>query len=113
MKKTLIVCATAIFMACSSSKNVATPTVEALAQSYTEASAEQLGNGKMLFEKGCDMCHALKKSYSVSNERLTEIVPKMVGKANKKAGQTLINNEGSADLLHYLLALNYTNRLEQ
>ncbi len=112
MKKTLLVISTLTLFACGGTKSVSKaepvpePTVAQLASHYTNANEDQLNNGKALFEKGCDQCHGLKKSFGVSSERLMKVVPDMVGKANKKAGQTLISSEGGENVLHYLLALN-------
>ena len=112
MKKTLLVISTLALFACGGTKTVSKvepapePTVAQLASHYENASEEQLNNGKALFEKGCDQCHGLKKSFGVSADKLTKVVPVMVGKANKKAGQTIISPEGGENILHYLLALN-------
>ena len=110
MKKTLLVISTLTLLACGGTKSVAEaavePTVKELASHYSEATEEQLNSGKALFEKGCDQCHGLKKSFGVSSDRLLAVVPEMVGKANKKAGQTIISPEGGENVLHYLLALN-------
>jgi len=110
MKKTLLVISVLTLVACGGTKpaavEVAQPTVETLASHYSDATIDQLNSGKALFEKGCDQCHGLKKSFGVSTDRLAKVVPEMVGKANKKAGQTLISPEGGENVLHYLLALN-------
>jgi mono/diheme cytochrome c family protein len=107
MKKTLLALSTVLFFACGGSKEVAEmPSTQTLAMNYTEATVDQLNSGKVLFEKGCNQCHGLKKSYGVAAEKLTKVVPNMVGKANKKAGQTLIDEKGGENVLHYLLALN-------
>ena len=106
MKKTLLILAAISFFACSKKITIDTRSSEELAMNYSDASVDQLKSGKALFIKTCNMCHGLEKSYGVSNERLTEVVPGMVGKANKKAGQILISPEGGENILHYLKALN-------
>lgn len=112
MKKTLLVISTLALFSCGGTKSVAKaepapePTVEQLASHYSDATVEQLNSGKALFEKGCDQCHGLKKSFGVSTERLAKVVPEMVGKANEKAGQQIIDAEGASNILHYLIALN-------
>ncbi|MCT4623733.1 MAG: hypothetical protein N4A46_08930 [Schleiferiaceae bacterium] len=107
MKKTAIILfAVVSIAACSQKKIAAGPSAQALAENYSEATIDQLENGKALFEKGCDMCHGLEKSFGVSSEKLVKVVPAMVGKANKKAGQELISETGGENILHYLLAAN-------
>ena len=112
MKKTLLVASTLVLFACGGTKSVTKaepapePTVAQLASHYTDATEAQLNSGKALFEKGCDQCHGLKKSFGVSSDKLMKVVPNMIGKANKKAGQTIISPEGGENILHYLLALN-------
>ena len=108
MKKTLLVIGVLTLIACGGSKTAATvqPTVQTLAEHYSEATVDQLTSGKALFEKGCDQCHGLEKSFGVSTDRLAKVVPEMVGKANQKAGQQIIDAEGGSNILHYLLALN-------
>jgi len=66
---------------------------------------EDLYKGKLIYEQACVKCHAMKNPTSRSEDKWRKIVPKMVLKANKKAGKELIDSNNREVLLKYLVTM--------
>jgi mono/diheme cytochrome c family protein len=101
MRKALVLLPLLIFMACGTVK-LATPTVDDVALASTDY------HGKEVMEVHCGNCHKIYKPRKFSTEHWNGIVPKMVGKANKRAGKTEqagIDASGEENLLRYILTM--------
>jgi cytochrome c2 len=111
MKKVFYTLSAVFLISCGGSKMATTsPTITDgdLArgkQTYPDLTMESLNEGKGLFEKQCTQCHAMKKPGSRTAEQWHDIVPKMAGKANKKAGSDVINAQMQESILKYLVTM--------
>ena len=90
---------------CSPKTSVATQKVNKPNVTDTKATSNEFASAKIMFETTCIKCHALKDASLYTAEKLQKIVPKMVIKANKKSGSTIINSEQEALLLKYLTSI--------
>ena len=116
MKKLFFIVAAAFLMSCGGPKSATTstppgaptPTESDLArgkQHYSDLTMETLTEGKATFEKQCTVCHSMKNPTSRTPEQWNDIVPKMVAKANKKAGSEIITPQLQESILKYVVTM--------
>ena len=72
------------------------------AEMYTGYTLNDLNAGKTIYQNQCNKCHPLYQPSQFSEQKWNMITPKMVAKANGKAGKTVINQEQQELLLRYL-----------
>jgi cytochrome c5 len=114
-----------IFIAtsCSTSKKVSTTTTTTTTTTtkkstgITQADADyisakmgattiaELTEGNTIYTAECGVCHGLKKPSARTEDEWKSVVPRMVVKANAKAGKTQINSKQEAMILKYLVAM--------
>ncbi len=110
MRKAFVLLPLLIFMACGTVK-LATPTeddVTLASRDYPGITLAELNHGKEVMEVHCGNCHKIYKPRKFSTEHWNEIVPEMVGKANKRAAKTDqagIDAAGEENLLRYILTM--------
>src|ERR1700688_4824954 len=103
MKKLFYLLLMFFFTACSF--KLITPAqsdVDRVSSKYPGYTLAELSDGKTLFEQTCNRCHRLKNPVSRSENKWKEIVPKMIGKLNKKEGKEAINEKQQESILKYL-----------
>ena len=96
-----------IFLAACSVKLV-TPTqsnVDKVSGKYPGYSLAELNADKALYESTCSRCHRLKNPTSRSEAKWDKIVPKMIGKLNKKEGKEVIDAKQQDSILRYLVTM--------
>jgi cytochrome c5 len=106
MKKFFTISITVIFASCASSA-LLTPTqsdVDRVITKYADYSLAELNQGKILFEKHCGNCHALKKPNSHTEAEWELIVPRMVKKVNKKENITM-DAASQERILRYVITM--------
>lgn len=84
------------------------PTQEDVARGskvFTGLTLSDLIKGKTIFELHCVKCHALKDPESQTQEEWYPIVPKMVRRANKKAGKEIIDSTSANLILKYVVTM--------
>jgi cytochrome c5 len=79
--------------------------VERVSVKYPGYDLVQLNDGKALFETTCNRCHRLKNPMSRNEEKWTKIVPKMIGKLNKKEGKIVIDDKQQESILKYIITM--------
>jgi cytochrome c2 len=107
MKKTLCILLIPIFAACSF--KLATPAqsdVDRVAGKYPGYTLADLNQGEALFQTTCNRCHKLKNPTSRNEKKWNSIVPKMIGKLNKKQGKVVIDDKQQELILRYLVTMN-------
>ncbi len=110
MKKLILFICSIVLISCATTKEVSNPAptgadLERGKTTYPDMTMESLTMGKTNFEQQCTKCHSLKNPASKSSEQWHEIVPKMTGKANKKAGTEVINAQMQESILRYLVTM--------
>ncbi len=108
MKKTLLILFVIVFAACSSTFQLATPQqsdVDRVSSKYPGYNLAELNDGKALFQQTCNRCHKLKNPTSRNETKWNKIVPKMIGKLNKKEGKTVIDEKQQESILKYLVTM--------
>ncbi len=106
MKRFFVITLILVLSACS--VRLAMPTthdVERMKEKYPGYTLQELNDGKILYEQNCHTCHTLKNPVDYSEQQWTLIVPKMVAKVNKKAGNTVIDKDYEKVLLRYLVTM--------
>jgi len=83
--------------------------VERGAAKFPGLTIEDLYKGKIIYEQACMKCHSLKNPTSRNEMKWRKIVPKMVLKANNKAGKELIDAKSQEILLKYLITMSASN----
>ncbi len=104
MKKSMLLLTSVIVMSCGSVKLMA-PTqadVERGSSKYPGLTLEALNAGKINYEKHCSTCHGLKKPRTRTEDQWKSIVPKMAARAQKKAGNEVIDAAAQESILLYL-----------
>ncbi len=81
------------------------PDVDRVSVKYPGYTLAELNDGKALFEQTCSRYHRLKNPASRNEEKWKEIVPKMIGKLNKKEGREVIDNKQQESILRYLITM--------
>ena len=101
----------AFFSACSAKLMAPTQSdVNRVSGKYPGYSLAELHADKALYESTCSRCHGLKNPRSRSEERWDKIVPKMIGKLNKKEGREVIDASQQAAILRYLVTMGPSTR---
>jgi cytochrome c2 len=106
MKKLSFLFIIMIFTACS--VKLMTPAqsdIDRVYSKYPGYTLTELNQGKTLFEQTCSRCHKLKNPTSRNEGKWNQIVPKMIGKLNKKQGKTEIDENQQAEILKYLVTM--------
>ncbi|HEY4832859.1 MAG TPA: hypothetical protein VIH61_09910 [Waddliaceae bacterium] len=107
MKKLPILVLITLFAACTF--KLMTPSqsdVDRVSAKYPGYDLAQLNEGKALFETTCNRCHRLKNPMSRNEEKWEKIVPKMIGKLNKKEGKVVIDEKQQESILKYIITMN-------
>jgi cytochrome c5 len=106
MKRVFIVSLVVFLSACSAKLLVPTQTdADRGTEKYPNVTLAQLTDGKKIYEEQCANCHGYKNITKGSDDDWANVVPKMVKKANKKAGQEVITTEGQELLLKYVMVM--------
>jgi cytochrome c5 len=107
MKKSLIILFLTVLTACGTVKLAAPQQsdVNRVSAKYPGYNLAELNDGKTLFQQTCDRCHRLKNPTSRDENKWSEIVPKMIGKLNKKEGKTVIDPQQQESILKYLITM--------
>ena len=99
MKKSFILISIVLLTACSSAK-LLTPAqsdVDRVAVKYPGYTLAELNEGKAMFEQTCSRCHRLKDPASRNEDKWNKIVPKMIGKLNKREGKEVVDDKHTSD----------------
>lgn len=107
MKKTLFILFVSISAACGTVKLAAPQQsdIDRVSTKYPGYNLAELNDGKALFQQTCDRCHKLKNPTSRDEAKWNQIVPKMIGKLNKKEGKTVIDEKQQESILKYLVTM--------
>ncbi len=106
MKKSFYLFLMTVFTACS--VKLIPPSqgdVDRVSAKYPGYTLAALNDGKALFEQTCSRCHRLKNPASGNEDKWKEIVPKMIGKLNKKEGKEVIDSKQQESILQYLVTM--------
>ena len=79
--------------------------VDRASAKFPNATEASLIEGRTHYETNCATCHLLKAVTSQSEEGWRKVVPKMVEKANKKAGKVIIDAAMEEKILTYLVTM--------
>ncbi len=107
MKKFILLGIGVYLVGCTASKSVVSMTqadVDRVSTKFPGYSLADLNEGKMLYEKHCASCHALKPLDSQTEQGWRDVVPPMVVKANKKEGNVL-DARGEDLILKYVITM--------
>ncbi len=107
MKKILFILFVSVAVACGTVKLAAPQQsdVDRVSTKYPGYTLAELNDGKALFQETCNRCHKLKNPTSRDETKWDEIVPKMIGKLNKKEGKTVIDEKQQEFILKYLVTM--------
>src|ERR1700735_4182070 len=72
---------------------------------YPGYSLAELNADKALYESTCSRCHRLKNPTSRSEAKWDKIVPKMIGRLNRKEGKEVIDAKQQDAILRYLVTM--------
>ncbi len=77
------------------------------AAKFPGTTVASLNIGKANYEKHCQTCHALKAPASKTEDKWRAVVPEMVKKANKKAGNMSIAIDSTTEqsILRYVVTM--------
>ena len=107
MKKSFILIFIVALTACSSAK-LLTPgqsDIDRVSAKYPGYTLAELNEGKAVFEQTCSRCHRLKDPTSRNEDKWKEIVPKMIGKLNRKEKKVVIDDKQQTTILKYLVTM--------
>jgi cytochrome c len=111
MKRIFIVSMVIFLSACSAKLLVPTQAdADRGTEKYPNVTLAQLNDGKKLFEEQCANCHGYKNITKSSDEEWADVIPKMVKKANKKAGKEVIDANGQDLILKYVMVMRGANK---
>jgi hypothetical protein len=79
--------------------------VDRVAGKYPGYSLPELSADKALYESTCSRCHRLKNPTSRSEAKWDKIVPKMIGRLNRKEGREVIDAKQQESILRYLVTM--------
>lgn len=107
MKKTLVFVGILLLIACGTAKKVTLTQAdfERADKTYPGITSAELSEGKSIFESNCNQCHTLRKPANKTEEQLKKIVPRMVGKVNRRADKEVIDEKAKETLLKYLVVM--------
>ncbi|MCX7728706.1 MAG: cytochrome c [Bacteroidia bacterium] len=107
MIKKQVIVLSCIFLSCSTYK-LLEPTqedVEKNKSKFSNITLEDLQQGKKIYESNCNLCHKLYKPNALTEEQWKKIIPPMVKKVNKKAGQAILSAKEEELILKYILVI--------
>ena len=73
------------------------------AKKFPGLTMTELAEGQNLFKAKCSQCHGLKNPTSRTEEQWRKVVPKMAGKAERKANKEKIDAAAQEKILKYLI----------
>lgn len=97
----------AVLAACGSAKSASTVNLSAAQAKYPGYSLADFTAGQALYAENCGRCHPAYAPGSHTEEQWAQWVPKMVPKANKKAGTVAIDEAGQEQILRFLYAASH------
>ncbi|MEY4460508.1 MAG: hypothetical protein RL429_497 [Bacteroidota bacterium] len=96
-----------ILASCGGSKPASGPNLSAAQAKYPGYSLADYTAGQALYAENCGRCHPAYAPASHTEEQWAMWVPKMVPKANKKAGSVAIDEAGQELILKFLYAASH------
>ncbi|POY34960.1 hypothetical protein C3K47_17815 [Solitalea longa] len=107
MKKSLFVICAIALAACGTSKTSSNKNadVERGALKFPGYTVAEYSLGKKANQTYCGGCHALKNPQDFNEAQWSMIVPKMVKKANRKAGSDVIDPKTQEAIMKYLITM--------
>lgn len=96
-----------ILAACGSAKTTSAVNLSAAQSKYPGYSMADFTAGQALYAENCGRCHPAYAPASHTEEQWAKWVPKMVPKANKKAGTVAIDESGQDLILKFLFAASH------
>jgi hypothetical protein len=106
MRIALVVFLIMVFAGCTVKLMVpAQADVDRVAGKYPGYSLAELNADKALYESTCSRCHRLKSPTSRSEAKWDKIVPKMIGRLNRKEGKEVIDAKQQEAILRYLVTM--------
>lgn len=102
-----IAVAVALTASCGSSKNAPTANLQAAQAKFPGYTLAEYTAGQALYTENCGRCHPAYAPSSRTEEQWGVWVPKMVPKANKKAGSVVIDETGQDLILKFLYAASH------
>lgn len=96
-----------ILASCGGTKPASGPNLSAAQAKYPGYSLADFTAGQALYEANCGRCHPAYAPASHTEEQWAMWVPKMVPKANKKAGTVAIDEAGQELILKFLYAASH------
>ena len=96
-----------LLAACGSAKSSSAINLTEAQAKYPGYSMADFTAGQALYANNCGRCHAAYTPGSHTEEQWAKWVPKMVPKANKKAGTVAIDESGQELILQFLFAASH------
>jgi cytochrome c5 len=96
-----------ILAACGSAKTATAINLSAAQAKYPGYGMADFTAGQALYAENCGRCHPAYAPGSHTEEQWAKWVPKMVPKANKKAGTVAIDESGQELILKFLYAASH------
>ena len=96
-----------ILASCGGSKPASGPNLSAAQAKYPGYSLADYTAGQALYAENCGRCHPAYAPASHTEAQWAMWVPKMVPKANKKAGSVAIDEAGQEQIVRYLYAASH------
>ena len=105
MKTLISLFAIITLVACSASKltGPSQADIDRISEKFPDYTLAQLNDGKMLYEKNCDLCHGMKSPKDKDEDGWRKIVPVMVEKVHKKGKE--LNSDQEELILKYLITM--------
>lgn len=97
----------AVLAACGSAKSTSTVNLSAAQAKYPGYSLADFTTGQALYAENCGRCHPAYAPSSHTEEQWAHWVPKMVPKANKKAGTVAIDDAGQDLIIKFLYSASH------
>ena len=97
----------ALLAACGAAKTSTAVNLSAAQTKYPGYSMADFTAGQALYAENCGRCHPAYAPSSHTEEQWAKWVPKMVPKANKKAGTVAIDDAGQDLILKFLYAASH------
>lgn len=93
--------------ACGAAKTPSTVNLTAAQAKYPGYSMADFSAGQALYAENCGRCHPAHAPSSHTEDQWAHWVPKMVPKANKKAGTVAIDDAGQELIIKFLYAASH------
>lgn len=97
----------ALLAACGTAKTSTAVNLSAAQAKYPGYSLADFTAGQALYAENCGRCHPAYAPSSHTEEQWAKWVPKMVPKANKKAGTVAIDDAGQDLIIKFLYAASH------